>query len=295
VQGSLAIHDGVLWVGRHAMTAHVRPFDLDGRPLSRGFSFRDPATGRAAVSGLAVDPDHRIWTADRPASRVRAFTLFGREVGGIGGEFPVPATSDAALPLVDPVDVDVVLPVESDGARGDALLVVGSGGARRHAVRVFEPEGGLVASLRPLGDPQEKFLGVEGVAAGGRLVWVCEGLGRRVQVFRDLDFHFAFRLEERGTELRPVAAAPLDDGRVVVTCAGDASRLLLVDGAGRVERVLAEHGAPEGRVFEPSDVAVLEDSSERRTRVFVLDQDGDRVQVFNLEGRCYGAFESEAS
>jgi hypothetical protein len=296
VHGSLALHEGVLWVGRYEKTAHVRPYDLDGRPLAGGFSFRDPRFRRATVSGLAIDPDHRVWVADTPASRLRAFTVFGSEVAGIGGDVLPSATTshDTALPLAEPVDVDILRPIGSDGGEGDALLVVASRGRRRHAVRVFEPEGALVESIRPLGDPRDRFHGVQGVAARGRLIYVCEALAGRVQVFRDLDFHFAFRPTGGRSAPRPVAAAPLADERLVLCCGGEESRVLLVDGAGRTIRVLAEHGDADGRVLEPSDVVVLEEETERRARVFVLDRDGVRIQVFNLEGRCYGAFESAA-
>jgi hypothetical protein len=56
--------------------------------------------------------------------------------------------------------------------------------------------------------------------------------------------------------------------------------------------VLAEGGVGDGCVHEPDDLAVEEAECDRRSRVAVLDRDAERVQVFNLEGRCHGAFES---
>ena len=49
-QGSLCLRGGVLYVARHAQTAHVRPYDLDGRPLGPGYSFR----GRGGALAVSV-------------------------------------------------------------------------------------------------------------------------------------------------------------------------------------------------------------------------------------------------
>jgi hypothetical protein len=81
--GSLCLRNGVLYVGRHAQTAHVAAYDLDGNALGIGFSVRGPGGGRAAAAGIAVDDDHRVWVADAANGRVRAFTLFGRELAGL--------------------------------------------------------------------------------------------------------------------------------------------------------------------------------------------------------------------
>ncbi|MFT5286588.1 MAG: sugar lactone lactonase YvrE, partial [Planctomycetota bacterium] len=196
MRGSLALHDGVLWVGRHEKTAHVSAFDLDGRPLGRAFSFRNEAVGYAAVSGLAMDQDHRIWVADTPSGCLRCFTVFGAEVAAFGG---ASVDCDVANELAEPVDVDLFGPVD------DQQLVIASGGRRRHAVRLMEPNGQLVLSLRPLGDPRGQFVGLAGVTTAGRLILVSESGAERIQVFRDGDFHFAFRPVVRDFGRRPVA------------------------------------------------------------------------------------------
>ncbi len=285
MHGSVAISQGVLWVGCHASTAHVRAFDLDGRPLARGFSFRDSRARRSAVAGLAVDRDHRLWVADTPGSRLRVFTIFGTELASFGADETDPA-GDEPERLTSPTGVGLV------EGEGDPWIVVASQGRRRHAARILEQDGSLVASLRPMGDSQGLFRGVRGVAARGRFAYVCEWGAGRIQVFRDLDFHFAFGGRER--DFRPAAARPLSDGRVIVASTGEASRLVLFDGAGSQLGIVAGPGAEEGEVSDPDDLAVIEGRDDRHTRVFVLDRDGERVQVFNLEGRCFGAFESLA-
>ncbi len=293
MQGSLTLHRGILYVGSHEKTAHVRAYDLDGRELSEGFSFRDERVHRSVVAGIAVDDDRLLWIADTPSSRVRTFTVFGQEVGGLGAGLSESleglAAVDTAGLVRAPVDVEV---------RGDTdgrQLFVASGGLRRHAVQVFDGEGTLIRSLRPRGHADRQFDRVQGISLAGRFVYVAEGGGGQVQVFRDGDFHFQFAPVSRSPQrFWPTAVAPLEDGRIIVCAGGEASSLLLFDSAGRLLRQLAQGGDEEGCVMEPSDVVVEPGQDDRSTRLAVLDRDGDRVQVFTIEGQCFGAFASRA-
>lgn len=295
MQGSLSMRHGVLWVGRHEKTAHVRPYDLDGRALGPGFSFRDERAGRSEVGGLEVDADHRVWVADTVASRVRAFTVSGAETGGFGS-----AEEERDRPGVpwSAADVAAVEPVEgADDGADDAgpRLLVACRGERRHGLQLFTAEGAWIASLRSEGSPLALFRDVVRVAARGRLAWACEARAGRVQVFRDGDFHFHFSVPPApGATFEPRALAPLADGRLVVAAGGPgSSALLLLDASGRLLRELAGHGVHEGAVFEPNDVVLEEsDGEDARRRVVVVDRDAERVQVFTLDGRCYGRFES---
>lgn len=276
--GSLALARATLFVGTQAKTAHVRAFDLGGRELALGFSFRDAAAGRSAVAGLAVDRDHTLWVADLPADRLRRFSVFGREIGGLG---PL-AGGPVLLPgsLRRPQDVE---------AHGDDL-VVACAGESLHAVQRFDAELGFRGRCLALGDPAQPFRGVTRVAAAGARLFVAEGLARRVQVFRGGEYHFAFQLADaRGRHLEPSAVAVLEDGRALVACRAPESALVLVDAGGRTLGVLARHGEGEGHVHEPSDVVVERGEEDRRARVFVLDRDGLRLQVLTLEGRCLGS------
>ena len=282
MQGSMSLARGVLYVGRHEQTAHVQAFDLDGRALSPGFSFGD-VSGRAEASGIDVDGEHTIWIADRPAGRVRAFTLFGAEVGSIGGS----VAGDAPGSTQGVVDVAVT------EVGGEPALLVAREGVERHAVQLFSPEGRWIRSLRSEGSPLKEFRDVSRIAVLGELTYVCEtGPPGRVQVFRSCEFHFRFPVRDaRGLDLEPRALAPLPDGRLVVATGGARSALLLLDSSGRVlEQLAGSSLAPEaGCVFEPDDVVV---EPEADPRIAVLDCDGERVQVFTLAGRCYGAFQS---
>ncbi|MCK6445040.1 MAG: hypothetical protein L6Q99_01490 [Planctomycetes bacterium] len=278
--GTLALRHGVLYVGRHDGAAHVRPYDLDGQPLSDGFSFRGPGRTQVELAGIAVDPDRQIWIADAAALAIRRFTLFGRELVA----WREAASGDAPGSFGRLVDVDVE---EHDGR---LECWVASGGWRKHAAQLFDDNGRCVASLRSEGDPQANFHGISRIARDEQRVYVCEAHARRVQVFRRGGFEFQFKIPgARGGVLEPVALAPLDDGRMLVACGGDASALVLVDRAGRVERRLALAGEGPGELVEPTDVVAERGKTELATRVAVIDRSAERVQVFTLSGRCEGA------
>jgi hypothetical protein len=284
MQGCLTLKEGVLYVGRHELTAHVRPYDLDGRPLSAGFSFRGPAGEPVVLGGLDIDDDHHLWIADSAAGCVRSFSVFGREVRSFAGS--AESERDERGSLGAPVDVAVV-------GRGDeSVLAVATAGWRRHAVQLFRPDGHWIGSLRPQGSSVGRFHGVRRVAALGRMLYVCETRAGRVQVYRDGEFHFAFSLPVASAgRFEPASLAPLADGRLVIAAGGLHSGLLLVDPAGRLQAVLAERGEETGRVVDPGDVAVEEVDGAGATRIAVIDRDAERVQVFTLDGRCFGALE----
>lgn len=288
MHGSLALDRGLLFVGSHAKTARIAAYDFDGRRVLAGFRFRDARAKRSTASGLAIDAGRHLWVADAAAHRVRRFTVFGREVGGIGAALdqPLPtAHPDVAGRVHAPLAVALQCCM---GALPGGWLAIACAGERRHAVQVFAADGTWLASPKPLGDPRGCFRGVQGLALGERSLHVAEGAAHRIQVFRDLEFHFSIELS--GAR-EPRALAVLEDERLVVACAGPLSELLLLAPGGCVQRVLARGRGPRDELFEPSGVAVERGSSDRDTRVAVIDRDGGRVQVFTLEGQCQGAFE----
>lgn len=284
MHGSLAYSDGVLWVGRHARTAHVAAYDLDGHRLGPAFTFAGADGSRATVHGLCVDSDRTLWIADAAAARVRSFSVFGVEGVSLGdGE------TDGRPDRADRAGhVGEAVAVAAAGEDDERRIWVASRGRRRFAVQSFTADGRYQSDLRPHGDPNAVFEDVRDVARRGRFTYVCEGRGGRVQVFRDGEFHFAFGRDVRG--LVPAAVEPLEDGRVIVAGAGPRSGLYLFDEGGRILSELATHGERTGCVFEPDSVRAELDADDARRRVCVMDSDGDRVQVFTLEGRCYGAF-----
>ncbi len=195
MQGSLRLHAGVLFVGRQALTAEVSSHDLDGRPLETRFSFRDSDAGRSSVDGLDVDADRRLWIADGASGKVRCFTLFGVEVASVGDESP---GVDARGALGQPVDVRVI------GTDEDMLLLVASGGDRRHALQVLVPSGGKGRSIAPMGDPEGRFRRIRGLDWRDGELAVVEAGARRVQVFEG---SLAGRLQEAVPTMPPQPGA----------------------------------------------------------------------------------------
>lgn len=286
--GSLAYSKGVLYVGTEEKTAHVRSFDLGGRELDAGFSFRGPEDSAASAAGIALDEDHRIWVADSVGGRLCVFSLFGEEVAGVGG-FESGAHDKGGL-------LGQVVDVVSFGSDDAQEVLVASAGSRRHALQLLALGSGQSLSLRSEGHVDKRFRDLRGIERsdaelGGEFIWACERGAGRVQVFRHLDFHFAFRLPVAGGRaFLPNALRALPDGRLVLAQGGEASALLLLDARGRLLRVLAESGEAEGQVNNPTDLALVPEHSDRQARLVAIDGEGTRVQVFNLEGDCYGTF-----
>jgi sugar lactone lactonase YvrE len=289
MRGSLALRNGVLYVGTEERTAHVRSYDLDGTALEAAFSFRGEDGGAASVDGLDVDADHRVWVADGAGARLLGFSLVGAPLAALGAG--AVGDHDARGVLGRPVDVCSL--GEDDGQ----CLIVASGGVRRHAVQVLPLDPRFrEESLRPLGDQDGRFHDVRGLALDslGRELFVCEAGRARVQVFRDQDFHRALTPRLGRARFEPNALAVCGDGRLVIAQGGEDSGLLLCARNGELLRVLAEAGTAEGEVEEPGAVVVEEGSSDRSSRVVVIDRDGLRVQVFNLLGDCWGTFQDGA-
>lgn len=271
-------------MGRCARQAWVATYDLDGHRLEGGFAF-EGEEGPASAAGLAVDGDHRVWVADGLGGRVRAFTLFGRPIADVVDPSQVEGHADRAGRLGRPVGVAI------RGCDDELEVVVASAGRRRHALQVFQPHRGYTVSLHPEAGPRGAFHDLRGVSWDGERILACEAGAGAVRVYQAGALHWSLHLPVQGHgRFRPAACAALSSGQYLIACADtDASALLLCDPGGRVRRVLAEAGEDEGQVCEPSDV-VVEESIEGGPRVVVIDRAGARVQVFTLEGRCYGTF-----
>jgi hypothetical protein len=283
VSGGLALDRGTLWVAWYEKTAHVAPFDWNGRSVARGFSFCDARIGRASVRDLALDDDRNLWIADEASSRLRRFSVFGQELGGLGLPLDEPlldepraeAENDAPSKVRRPTAV--VASGDSDGLE----LLVGCGGARRHALQLFTGEGQLISTLRSLGDPHARFQGISGLCRRERLIAICEEHADRIQIFRDLDFHYSIVLP---ADFRPTDLKFLSGDRLLIS---GAPGVFIYTIASRDLHQLA----PKTDPFDnPLALAVEERSTDRKSRLAVLDRLATRIQVLNLQGRLYGTF-----
>jgi hypothetical protein len=279
-----------LWIAHGVSSTHLAPFDLDCKRIGPGFRLRGSDGGGTDVRGIAIDADHRVWVADAASGSLRAFTMGGAQIGEIlsSGD---PA-SDSPAAYGDPAGI------AAQGVESDARLLLSRGGAKRHALLLVDPTRGTTLSLRPDGNPRGIFSRLGGVALAGRRVYACEAGRRVVQVFRDGDFHYQFPIPDptHGISPRePCAVAALTDGRSLVACNGaECGAVFIFDPGGGCTGLLASGEAGDsaegGRFEDISGVAIAEGATDRSSLAFVLDRDGDRVQTFNLDGRCLGAF-----
>lgn len=306
MHGSLVLAGGVLYVGRHEKTAHVQLFDLHGRELPGGFSFRDPERARSEASALVVDDDRRIWVADTPAHRVRAFNLFGVEIDALAADpaelerrrSPASERDAGDAPGVPAAPAALALWPGFGGVADRLALVVGSAGRRRHGLQVFDLESKqLLSSLRPQGRADGFFRGVRSISVREGRLYACEQGQRGVQVFRNDAYHFTLDPLSRLRDpdgLETMAVEELASGRLLWLQGGRESALRLLEPDGRELRRIAGDGTEEGALSDPSAMVVAPGDEEFRTRVAVIDREGDRVQVFSLQGHCLGAFEGLA-
>ncbi|MFT5829965.1 MAG: hypothetical protein ACI9D0_000543 [Bacteroidia bacterium] len=311
--GGLFLHEGVLFVAGYDKPGSILAFDLDGRRLDSGVVLgQSPGAQAPSISGLAVDADRKLWVADTGSGLVRCVSLFGQEAGSFAPQ---------VKPLEEPLGgqargdgpVDVALAQSSKWTGVFAAVA----GRRVGAVGLYLPDGTQLQTLRSVGDPQAPFRRIARIASFGELLFVVEAGARRVQVFRAGEFHYSFpagRLggSSVGPEGRPRALAPVGDGRLVMAVertgedrievaagADQNSGLFVLSARGGEEVRLAHTGTGEGEIDHPVDVVVesvlawgheSREDLDRRRRVVVLDQDGGRIQVFSLAGRCYGSF-----
>lgn len=274
-------------------------FDLGGRKLEGGFEF-DPAgdaagsPARIELAGLGVDDDRRLWIADGAARSVRGFTVFGREGLRLGAP-EAHRASGASDPDVRGV-IGSPSAIAASGHDEDLRLLVGSAGRRRHGLHLFTTGGRLVRSLRPRGESHGRFAGVSAVAIGGPRLFAAEHRAARVQVFEGTDHWFDVQPRALcGTPVR-VVALDTDSGRELLLATvgaadGSGGEVLWVE-EGRWDRPhrIAAPGTGPGQVDEPVAVALARDEDRGEPLAVVADRSGTRLQLFALDGTCFGEF-----
>ena len=140
---------------------NIRAFDAEGH-LTRHFVYK-PKNGRvSSPRGLAVDSQDRLYVADPVAQSVFVLDAEGQPVTAVGSQ------SSEASHLAWPVAVTV--------GEGGQIYV---GDTELRAVRVFSPEGQLLADQGPLRERGVVTPGCLAFDPAGRL-YVCDVEGKRV-------------------------------------------------------------------------------------------------------------------
>ena len=134
------------------------------------------------------------------------------------------------------------------------------------------------------------------MAIGGPRLFAAEHRAARVQVFEGTD-HW-FDVEPRDLRGRPVRVVALDTDSgaellmaTVGAADGSGGEVLWVE-EGRWDRPhrIAAAGTGPGQVDEPVAVALARDEDRGEPLAVVADRSGTRLQLFALDGSCYGEF-----
>ena len=293
----MVAHQGVVYLAGGTDAGRVDLFDLGGRRLEGGFEVHPVAerTGplaRVELAGLGIDDDRRLWLADGAARAVRGFTVFGQEGLRLGAPQERLVHGDPDVAGV----IGIPSAVAAHGHDEDLRLLVGSAGHRRHGLHLFTTGGQLVRSLLPRGDGHGRFEGISAVAIGGVRLFAAEQRAARIQVFEGTEH--CFDVEPRDGRGRPVRVAALDSetGSELLlasagTTDGEQGEVLFLEERhwDRPTRI-AQAGDEPGRVQGPLAVALTREEARGERLAVVADRFGTRLQLFALDGTCYGEF-----
>jgi sugar lactone lactonase YvrE len=274
--GAIAIHDGVLLLGRARARGGFLVLDPTRERPDRRIPLADP---EVEVEGLAVDASCNLFVADPRENSVRRFTLFGQEVGRFG--LPGPGIDRKGY-----LDAPQACVLDEDGN----LYVAGGRGPLVHGVQKFAPDGRCLGTLRSFGEPNERFGSPRGLAVGGDRVFVADTRAGCVQVFTTAGvFVSMFSTATAPGELSmPCAVALRRDGTLLVAQVGEEPCVKAFSGNGECLRVFVEGGNEEGRTEDPVDLAC-----DAAGNLFVLDRGGERLQRFDAQGRFGGLLLAE--
>jgi sugar lactone lactonase YvrE len=273
--GGLDVRRDLLCVGHSDSKGRVFVVDLKDKLIKNAWIFSGDQEF-ADAGGLCIDSYGHVLVADAHNDLVRRFTLFGKEVGRIGK----PQPGKARLAYVDengylekPNDVAVDAQDQIYVACGDRALV--------HGVQRFDKQGGASRSFRAFGEPNEKFGAPLGIALGANRLFVADTFNGCVQTFRkEGRFIGMFSTATFPGEVsQPTAVAVLPGDRLAVAQWKEPSVVKCFDLSGTFVSTLIQGGEGKGSVHEPTGLVV-----DERARLFVLDRDGERVQMFDPAG-----------
>lgn len=247
-------------------------FDLeDRRPLSH-WELPAPDNGWSDAGGVVIDRDFTLYVADASNHKVLHYTAFGRHLGDLGrpSDDAVGKRRDRPGLLHHPHAVAV----------GEDFVLVACGDRRmRRGVQCFSRDGRVLRPLPPFGDPEAQFGAPRGLWIDEQEILVADTLNGCVQRFRH-DGVYVASVPTGGAPdeaSRPVSVLRLVDGDLLVIDHGDRWCVERFAVSGR------EHGEPEAMAESVHRPVAL--ARDEQGRVYVLDQDGERVQRFHPDLR----------
>jgi sugar lactone lactonase YvrE len=264
--GGIAVTGNLLCLSYSDAGGRVFLVDLDEKRPVAFWGYVGMNGGYADAGGVAMAADHTIYVADTRNDMVRCFSVFGKAVGTLGGAHERPPGARSR-------DRQGVLDRPRAAAYHDGVVWVACGEQRlRCGLQRFRRDGEVMKPLRSFGDATKRFGAPRGLCASDLGVFVADTLHGVIQRFT-VAGRFVSEIKTGQSEdevSRPVAVLALADGGIVVADQGDVSGLKHFDVNGQM---VAEPLRRDPRLQDPVDLA-----RDPQGRIYVLDQDGERVQ-----------------
>ena len=224
-----------------------------------------PAADNGTPTGVAFDHDDRVLIADTHYSAIREYTPEGElltEWGSYGSE---PGN------FIYPTDI---------ARHPDGRSYISEYGMDADRVQVFDANHTVLFTFGEFGDEAGQFSRAMAIDVLGDLVYVCDTVNHRVQVF-DLEGAFLRCIGQGdgdGERLKyPYDTAILPDGGVLA-CEYGNNRISHFSSTGGWQRSYGGPGRGPRQFHGPRGIAVSENGM-----VFVADTDNHRINAFRLE------------
>lgn len=269
--GGLALQNDLLFIAHAHGTPRVSAVDTESLARELTIPVKPIARGIVTCAGIAVSRTFIIHVADPVRRAIHILSPFGRP------QAPIVAKSTQQIPIAPDHRGELAEPVAVAVDDQGCIYTVSAGGARVYAVQKYARSGAYLGSFRAFGVPGETFASARGICSfrdrvfvadtGNACVHVYKTNGAFLQVFSTAVIH--------GERSAPVAMTTDASQNLWVLERGSRQELRKFTMNG--EYLKAVIG--DGRIEAPTSVVVTD-----RGRIFILDQDGDRLRAFHEDG-----------
>jgi hypothetical protein len=264
--GGLAVQKNLLCVTWSSARGHVFLFDLVARKATSSWTIEARQERYSDAGGVAMDSHFQLFVADPQNHRVHCFSVFGKHLFDLG----IAPVGDGAVARDR---LGVLWRPNAVALQGDELWIAGGELPMRRAVQRFARDGRPLGYLRSQGDPAGEFGAPRGIWADASCVLVADTLHGQIQRFRpDGSYIASIAYGSPAKPARPIAVLQTQDQRVLAIDAGKQSAVLAFDRSGKPVSAgdLASH-CEQGTAI----------TCDEQQRVYLLDQNGERVQRFH--------------
>ncbi|HOH33824.1 MAG: hypothetical protein GXX88_06700 [Candidatus Hydrogenedentes bacterium] len=241
------------------ITGRVQVFSATGEFRRK---WRMPAADNGTPTGVTFDQDGRVLIADTHYSAIREYTPEGELLTEWGTYGPEPGN------FIYPTDI---------ARHPDGRSYISEYGMDADRVQVFDAGKTFLFAFGKFGSGPGEFSRAMAIEVFGDLVYVCDTVNHRVQIF-DLDGAFVRQVGQTGGDGHrmkyPYDAATLPDGGILA-CEYGNNCVSHFDASGEFRGSYGGPGRGLGQFHGPRGVAV-----SAAGRVYVADTENHRIQVF---------------